>query len=178
MSYKKQTFVDNETILKASHLNHIEDGIENLDQTKQDTLVSGTNIKTINGESLLGEGDINIEVRDETITIDEALDENSVNAVQNKAVTIALTNKQDSLKKSGIDIKQNDDIAWGICDSEGNFALKLDNDGTFTVGNLKAIKSDIGNNVIEEDTNTPNSSWLVGKHCFVFGDSLSADTKL
>ena len=29
-----------------------------LNQTKQDTLVSGTNIKTINGESILGEGDI------------------------------------------------------------------------------------------------------------------------
>jgi len=28
---------------------------------KQDTLVSGTNIKTINGESILGNGDINIE---------------------------------------------------------------------------------------------------------------------
>ncbi len=30
--------------------------------TKQDTLISGTNIKTINGNSLLGEGDITIEV--------------------------------------------------------------------------------------------------------------------
>ena len=29
--------------------------------TKQDTLVSGTNIKTINGESILGEGNITIE---------------------------------------------------------------------------------------------------------------------
>ena len=29
---------------------------------KQDTLVSGTNIKTINGNSVLGEGNINIEV--------------------------------------------------------------------------------------------------------------------
>ena len=31
---------------------------------KQDTLVAGENIKTINGESILGEGDINIEVND------------------------------------------------------------------------------------------------------------------
>jgi hypothetical protein len=28
--------------------------------TKQDKLVSGTNIKTVNGESLLGDGDINV----------------------------------------------------------------------------------------------------------------------
>ena len=32
-----------------------------LNQSKQDTLVSGTNIKTINGQSLLGEGNITIE---------------------------------------------------------------------------------------------------------------------
>lgn len=36
-------------------------GITNMVAGKQDTLVSGTNIKTINGESLLGEGDITIE---------------------------------------------------------------------------------------------------------------------
>lgn len=28
MAYEKQTFKDNETILKAEHLNHIEDGIK------------------------------------------------------------------------------------------------------------------------------------------------------
>ena len=27
MGYNKQTFTDNETVLKAEHLNHIEDGI-------------------------------------------------------------------------------------------------------------------------------------------------------
>lgn len=35
--------------------------VEELETTKQDTLVSGTNIKTINGESILGSGDIVIE---------------------------------------------------------------------------------------------------------------------
>lgn len=36
--------------------------------TKQDALVSGTNIKTVNGQSILGEGDINIEVPEGGIT--------------------------------------------------------------------------------------------------------------
>lgn len=36
------------------------DNVPDLTQ-KQDTLVSGTNIKTINGQSILGEGNINIE---------------------------------------------------------------------------------------------------------------------
>lgn len=34
---------------------------ERLDSDKQDTLVSGSNIKTINGQSVLGMGNINIE---------------------------------------------------------------------------------------------------------------------
>ena len=37
-------------------------------QAKQDTLVSGTNIKTINGETVLGEGDITIEIPEEGIS--------------------------------------------------------------------------------------------------------------
>lgn len=36
--------------------------------TKQDVLVSGTNIKTVNGQSILGEGNINIEVPEGGIT--------------------------------------------------------------------------------------------------------------
>lgn len=63
MAYKKQTFKDNATVLKAEHLNHIEDGIvanEKAIGQKQDTLVSGTSIKTINGQSILGSGNIDI----------------------------------------------------------------------------------------------------------------------
>lgn len=41
--------------------------------TKQDTLVSGTNIKTINGETLLGEGNITIEGGSVGLTEDDEL---------------------------------------------------------------------------------------------------------
>lgn len=50
---------------------------------KQDTLVSGTNIKTINGNSVLGEGDITIQAGG---TIDTAMSDTSENAVQNKVI--------------------------------------------------------------------------------------------
>lgn len=74
MSYEKQTFVDRTvdangnvtqegTKLKAEHLNHIEEGIvanETAIKGKQATLVSGTNIKTINGNPILGSGDLEI----------------------------------------------------------------------------------------------------------------------
>lgn len=56
MSYTKQIFTSGQ-ILKASDLNTMSQGIT----SKQDTLVSGTTLKTINGKSLLGSGDISIE---------------------------------------------------------------------------------------------------------------------
>lgn len=64
MTYNKQNFVDGQ-VLKADHLNNMENGIaqnnasiENLQQNKQDALISGVTIKTINGDSILGTGDI------------------------------------------------------------------------------------------------------------------------
>lgn len=75
--------------------------------SKQDTLVSGTNIKTINGQSLLGEGNIEIQGGG-TITVDSALSTDSENPVQNKVITNALNDKasktelatkQDSINK-------------------------------------------------------------------------------
>ena len=50
---------------------------------KQNTLVSGTNIKTINGNSVLGAGDITIQAGG---TIDTAMSDTSENAVQNKVI--------------------------------------------------------------------------------------------
>ena len=63
MAYTKQTFSDYQ-VLTADNMNYIEDGIETAHkglEAKQDALVSGTNIKTINGVSLLGEGNIIVE---------------------------------------------------------------------------------------------------------------------
>lgn len=63
--------------------------------TKQDTLVSGTNIKTINGQTLLGEGNIEIQGGG-TITVDSELSTTSENPVQNKVITNAINGKQDA----------------------------------------------------------------------------------
>lgn len=64
---------------------------------KQDTLVSGTNIKTINGESVLGEGNITV-----TPSIDSALSDTSENAVQNKIVKAAIDGKLDKITTTAI----------------------------------------------------------------------------
>ena len=75
---------------------------------KQDTLIdSGTdqNIKTINGVSLLGSGDITISTGG-TITIDDQLSSTSENPVQNKVINNALANKVNA--ESGKGLSTND----------------------------------------------------------------------
>lgn len=62
---------------------------------KQDQLVSGTNIKTVNGQSLLGNGNIQIEGGG-TSTVDSELSTTSENPVQNKVITNAINGKQDA----------------------------------------------------------------------------------
>lgn len=62
----------------------------------QEKLVSGTNIKTINNQSVLGSGNINIS-GGSSVTVDDALSSTSTNPVQNKVVNTALGGKQASL---------------------------------------------------------------------------------
>jgi hypothetical protein len=56
---------------------------------KQATLVSGTNIKTINNESILGSGNIEIQGGGGVTTVDDTLSSTSTNPVQNKVVKSA-----------------------------------------------------------------------------------------
>lgn len=72
----------------------------------QSKLVSGTNIKTINNQSLLGSGNIDISGGGGTITVDAELSETSTNPVQNKIITEALNSKQDEITNK-TDLKLN-----------------------------------------------------------------------
>jgi hypothetical protein len=74
-----------------------EDNI-NLIDDKQDILISGQNIKTVNGESILGEGDITIECLSGDVVIDNVLSETSNNPVQNKVITQAVNKIQNDIK--------------------------------------------------------------------------------
>lgn len=73
---------------------------------KQETLVSGENIRKINGESILGSGEIKITGSGpgSTIVIDGEMSTESENPVQNKVITQALNTKQDELQ-DGVNIK-------------------------------------------------------------------------
>ena len=67
--------------------------------SKQDTLVSGQNIKTINGQSVIGEGNIDITGGG---TIDSELSTDSENPVQNKVITNALNDKASKTELSNV----------------------------------------------------------------------------
>ena len=73
--------------------------------SKQDTLVSGQNIKTINGQSVIGEGNIDITAGG---TIDSELSTDSENPVQNKVITNALNDKASKTELSNVSTSKAD----------------------------------------------------------------------
>lgn len=71
-----------------------------LQDGKQDNLVSGTNIKTINGESILGEGNIQIEVDTEDLATKTELETVSSNVATNTTNIESNTTAIEALKDS------------------------------------------------------------------------------
>lgn len=72
--------------------------VDNALSGKQATLVSGTNIKTVNNQSLLGEGNIEIAV---AVQADQTIIEGSTNAVAGGAVYTALQGKNQVVTLDG-----------------------------------------------------------------------------
>ena len=75
---------------------YIPSEIDQLRLSKQDKLVSGENIKTVNGNSILGSGNITIEGGSgSSITVDQTFNPESENAQSGKAVAEAVAPKAD-----------------------------------------------------------------------------------
>ena len=85
-----------ESYAKTSDVNSKNASQDEAIQSKQDKLISGTNIKTINSQSLLGEGNISIEAGT-SITVDSELSTTSENPVQNKVITTKVNSLETSL---------------------------------------------------------------------------------
>lgn len=80
-------YSSDKTVNLATNL--VDNAMITLNQTKQDTLVSGTNIKTINGQSILGEGDITVsgggsEAPTNMVTTDTAQDITGTKTFKNR----------------------------------------------------------------------------------------------
>ena len=75
--------------------------------TKQDVLQSGVNIKTINNQSILGEGNLQIgDISSGSTCIDSELNISSSNPVANAAVTSELRKQSDEIEKIRAEVKQ------------------------------------------------------------------------
>ena len=114
-------------------------GVYNALQDKQDTLVSGVNIKTINGQPLTGAGNINIEGGG--IVVDEELSSTSSNPVENRVINNALQDVED--------------IARG---KTKTYILSYND--TFTNGQIDATWHDIRGNAI-----IPATGSYIDKNC-------------
>ena len=65
----------------------------------QESLVSGVNIKTINGDSILGEGDLFVKAK---VVVDSELNIESDNPISNKAITAEINKIKKSIKWNNI----------------------------------------------------------------------------
>lgn len=84
-------FVKGDTWAKmSSESSGINDEVRAALEEKQNILVNGENIKTVNGYSLLGSGNIDVGAN---ITVDNYLSTTSANPVQNNVITLALNDK-------------------------------------------------------------------------------------
>ena len=129
--------------------------------SKQDTLVSGTNIKTINGNNILGEGDITVSGGG---TVDDTLSTTSENPVQNKVLTDILQGNQVALGQ-GSAVDNNNTIAIGA-DSSSTYNYGIAIGYNSSISNIKNIA--IGANssssgiVIGADSAASNNSIIIG----------------
>ena len=83
---------DFKTLIKQNFYD--KDETDDLLDEKQATLVSGTNIKTINNNSLLGSGNISISGSG---IVDASLDTSSTNPVQNQAIATEINSLNNSI---------------------------------------------------------------------------------
>lgn len=120
----------------------------NLLDEKQDTLVNGTNIKTINGNTILGSG--NIEIGEGgTIVVDQTYDPTSIHAQSGVAVADALSNSMEM-------VTQNSTISNCVLDIPQNIKLELNNN-TLTLKSGSVIVH--GGSTYVTTTTTSDKTW-------------------
>ena len=111
----------------------------------------------------------------QTFTAGQTLTAAHMNHIESGIKTLD-EEKEASFAQRDVDVVGDDACAFGLQDSSGNFAFKVENDGTVKVGKLEA-QMVVTNEGSVGGGAASSGSWVAGKHCYVLGDSLSADTK-
>jgi len=133
---------------------------------KQDTLVSSTNIKTINGNSLLGSGDLTISGGSGITNFTESVDNTSVNSII-PVVTLTATNAATDVdaafqpKGNGALVANPSSSTVGKRGLNAvDFQLKRTSSGKVAAGDNSGLFAGQNNNVTQDATN----SIVVGGH--------------
>ena len=133
--------------------------------TKQDTLVSGTNIKTVNNQSLLGSGNITIEGGG---SVDQSITSGSTNAVAGGAVydKVTVSVERDDALEVPITVTV---IGSDTCNVSGLTPTKyikivyhsnLDTVQTIIFGETQSVTVSVNPNTGEASTASDGSFWL------------------
>ena len=119
-------------------------------QTRQPLLVSGTNIKTINNQNILGNGNININGG----TVDDALSDTSENPVQNKVINTALNGKAPKNHRSSTtDYGVGTSTQYGHCKTINNLTQSSYIDGY----SLSAYQGKVLKDLIDAKANSTHT---------------------
>ena len=150
-----QTAIQNQN----SEISGIQSAVENLDTEKQDKLESGVNIKTVNGESILGEGNITIESGADVepakiVVTDEEVQDPDPDAVYivQKPINLKTINGEEIVGEGNIEIQggatqvQSD---WNETDTTSPAYIQNKPDITSIEGNIADVQNDIDN--LEDD---------------------------
>ena len=118
--------------------------------TKQDTLVSGTNIKTINGTSLLGSGDITIEGGSGNVDLSDYYTKTETNALVNPKIS------QVTLTQAAYDALETkeDNVLYVISDAEDFKFKTINGEQIIGEGNIEvAANVDLSDYATKEELN-------------------------
>ena len=119
----------------------VDNAITAATSTKQDTLVSSENIKTINNESILGSGNINVQGGGGTV--ESAITSGSTNAVESKAIWSAVTydvSINETLEFDNTYAATNYPSGCNSVTFESNSGYALQGDYVFTSGGSEVAK--------------------------------------
>ena len=110
LEYMSPEKIEVDASLSETSKNPVENRITTNElQKKQPLLVSGKNIKTINGKSILGEGDIAIEGGDTSITVEDDFGESTENPGSQRLIT-EVNKSLDNVSKSVNAIADDEDL--------------------------------------------------------------------
>lgn len=140
---------DFKTLIKQNFYD--KDEVDDALSDKQDTLVSGTSIKTINNNSLLGSGNITISGSG---TVDSSLSTTSTNPVQNQAITNEINSLNTSITNFLEDNKfvsfwTDGNVTMYVNKAVGISYIHFNKNVTISANNSVVIHSEYNQNAVE-----------------------------